>query len=132
MGCEQLRAAKQRGKAEAIVRRDVKVLSLSYPTEHIPVVCVNKELSGVLQLQAARNTLAVATEATTKKFLYYESARPVLVYHELRQFRELQTRFFTLCASSFQTHEHMDLHNDDDDDPTSNNSMSPLSNQFAT
>lgn len=68
------------------------------------------------------------TEAITKKFLYYESARPVLVYHELRQFRELQTRFFTMCASSFQTHAQMDLRDDDDQ----SNNIGALSNQFAT
>lgn len=66
-------------------------------------------------MQAARNTLTLATEAIVKKFEYYESARPVLVYHELRQFRELQSQFFSLCASSFQTREHLGLGDDDDD-----------------
>lgn len=51
----------------------------------------------------------------------------MLVYHELRQFRELQTRFFTMCASSFQTHTQMDLRDDDQ-----SNNIGALSNQFAT
>lgn len=67
------------------------------------------------QLQAARNKLAAATDAIVKKLMYYESARPVLVYHELRQFRELQTRFFTLCVSSFEVREQLGMRDDDDD-----------------
>lgn len=52
----------------------------------------------------------------------------MLIYHELRQFRELQTRFFTMCASSFQTHEQVDLRDDSVDD----SNMGTTSNQFAT
>ncbi|GLD99527.1 hypothetical protein PINS_up008253 [Pythium insidiosum] len=83
----KLRAAKEKGKPEHIVRRDVK-------------------------LQAARTALASSTEAIVKKLIYYENARSTFIYHELRQFRELQTKFFTLCASTFQMHEHPDLRDD--------------------
>jgi len=52
------------------------------------------------------------TDAIVKKFVYYESARSVLIYHELKQFRDLQSQFFSLCASSFQLHEQLDLQDD--------------------
>lgn len=52
------------------------------------------------------------TDAIIKKLVYYESARSVLIYHELKQFRDLQSQFFSLCASSFQVHGQVDLQDD--------------------
>ncbi|TMW65071.1 hypothetical protein Poli38472_009238 [Pythium oligandrum] len=84
----KLRNAKEKGRREDVVRRDVK-------------------------LQAARSALAQATDAIIKKFTFYEGARGTFIYHELQQFRELQTKFFALCVSSFQVHEHHDLRDED-------------------
>ncbi|KAF1328734.1 hypothetical protein FI667_g6658, partial [Globisporangium splendens] len=99
-----LRVAKQRGKADAIVRRDVKVRGTAI-----------LELWHSL-LQAARDALMSATDALVKKFVYYENARSVFIYHELRQFRELQTQFFRVCTSSFETHEHRESLEPEDGD----------------
>jgi hypothetical protein len=76
----KLRLAKEKGQPEDVVRRDIK-------------------------LQAARNALNSATEAIVHKFLYYENARSTLISSELQQFRELQAKFFTFCATSFQVQE---------------------------
>lgn len=84
----KLRYMKEKGRPEDVVRRDVK-------------------------LQAARTALASSTETIVKKFIYYENARSTFIYHELKQFREQQAKFFTLCAASFQVHDHPDLRDDE-------------------
>ncbi len=73
----KLRFAKEKGTPEDVVRRDIK-------------------------LQAARNLLNNATEEIVKKFLYYENARATLLQSELVQFRDLQAKFFSFCAGTFQ------------------------------
>ncbi|DBA02087.1 TPA: hypothetical protein N0F65_011154 [Lagenidium giganteum] len=73
----KLRVAKERRKPDDVLRRDLK-------------------------LQAARASLDAATGAIVKKCGYYETARSTFIYRELRQFRELQAKFFGNCAVTFQ------------------------------